>query len=164
MAARAIGSGTITFGLVTIPVKFFSTGQPQSTISFNLLHATCKSRLKQQYLCSKEDVVVPRDQMVKGYEFAKDQYVSFTEDELKALDAQANEAIEIAEFLPLSKVDPVFYDKAYYLGPDKGADKAYRLLSEALSQTGRAALATYAARGKQYLVLLRAIDGGIVLQ
>lgn len=164
MAARAIGSGTITFGLVSIPVKLFSTGQSQATISFNLLHKTCKSRLKQQYLCAKEGVVVPRDEMVKGYEFAKDQYVAFTDDELKALDEQASEAIEITEFLPLASVDPVFFDKAYYLGPEKGADKAYRLLSQALAETNRAALAKYAARGKQYLVLLRPRDKGLVMQ
>lgn len=164
MAARAIGSGTITFGLVTIPVKLFSTGQAQSSISFNLLHKTCKSRLKQQYICAKEGVVVPRDEMAKGYEFAKDQYVSFTDEELKALDEQATETIEITEFLPLASIDPVYFEKAYYLGPDKGADKAYRLLSQALIETDRAALAKYAARGKQYLVMLRPRDKGLVMQ
>ena len=164
MAARAIGSGTITFGLVNIPVKLYSTGQAQATVSFNLLHKTCKGRLKQQYTCPKDDVVVPRDEMVKGYEFAKDQYVTFTDDELKALDEQATETIDITEFLPLASVDPVYYEKAYYLGPDKGADKAYRLLSTALADTDRAALAQYAARGKQYLVLLRPLQKGLVMQ
>jgi len=164
MGARAIGSGTISFGLVSIPVKLYASAQPQATISFNLLHATCKSRLKQQYVCPKDDVVVGRDEIVKGYEFAKDQYVTFTDEELAALEEQASEAIEITEFLPLAAIDPVYYDKAYYLGPDKGADKAYRLLAEALRETGRAALARYAARGRQYLVLLRPMQIGLVMQ
>jgi len=164
MAARAIGSGTVTFGLVNIPVKLYTTGQPQSGISFNLLHKTCKSRLRQQYVCPKDEVVVDRGDMVKGYEFAKGQYVTFTEEELEQLEQQASEAIEITEFLPLSAVDPVYYEKAYYLGPDKGADKAYGLLTQALRETDRAAVATYAARGKQYLVLIRAVEKGLVMQ
>ncbi len=164
MAARAIGSGTVTFGLVNIPVKLYTTGQPQSGISFNLLHRTCKSRLRQQYVCPKDETIVERGDMVKGYEFAKGQYVTFTDEELEQLEQQASEAIEITEFLPLAAVDPVFYEKAYYLGPDKGADKAYGLLTEALKKTDRAAIATYAARGKQYLVLLRPIDKGLVMQ
>jgi len=164
MAARAIGTGTITFGLVTIPVKLFAAGEAQASVSFNLLHATCKSRLKQQYFCPKDDVVVDRGEMVKGYEFAKNQYVTFTDDELRALDEQATEAIDIVEFLPLSSVDPIYYDRAWYLGPDRGADKAYRLLGEALRQTGRVALARYATRGRQYLVLVRPLENGLVLQ
>ena len=164
MAARAIGSGTVSFGLVTIPVKLYSSNQAQASISFNLLHKDCGSRLKQQYLCAKDGTVVERDQIVKGYEFAKNQYVMFSDDELKRLEEQASEAIEITEFVPIAQIDPVFYDRAYYLGPDKGADKAYRLLSEAMRKTGRCALAKYAARGKQYLVLLRPMDDGLVMQ
>jgi DNA end-binding protein Ku len=164
MAARATGSGTISFGLVSIPVKLYSTGQSASGISFNLMHKDCGSRLKQQYFCVRENVPVERSDMVKGYEFAKDQYVLFNDEELKALEEEASNAIEIAEFVPISKVDPVYFDKAYYLGPDKGADRSYRLLKEAMIQTGRAALARYAARGKQYLVLLRPLAEGLVMQ
>jgi DNA end-binding protein Ku len=166
MAARSIGTATISFGLVSIPVKLFSATQPQSAISFNLLHAQCGGRLKQQYICPREnDMKVERDQMVKGYEFAKDRYVTFTPDELKAIEEKATQSIDIAEFIPAAKIDPVFFDKAYYLGPDKGGDRAYRLLSEAMIQTGRCALARYAARGKQYLVMLRPVEGGgIALQ
>jgi len=166
MSARSIGSGTISFGLVSIPVKLFSATQSQAAISFNLLHAKCKSRLKQQYICPvDENQIVERNDMVKGYEFAKDQYVTFTPEELKALEEKASQQIEISEFVPTEKIDPVYFDKAYYLGPEKGADRAYRLLAEAMRSTGRTALARYAARGKQYLVQLRPIDGGgLVMQ
>ena len=97
--------------------------------------------------------------MVKGYEFAKDQYVTFTPDELKALEEKATGSIDIAEFVPLAAIDPVYFDRPYYLGPEKGGDKAYLLLAEAMRETGRAALARYAARGKQYLVMLRPTAG-----
>lgn len=163
MPPRPLASGTISFGLVSIPVKLYTATQP-SAVSFNLLHAKDGSRLKQQYVCAQDGAKVERDEMVKGYEFEKDRYVTFTAEELKALEEAASPAIEIAEFVPAAKVDPVYFDKAYYLGPDKGGDKAYRLLSEALSRSGRAALARYAARGKQYLVLIRPLDGRLVMQ
>jgi DNA end-binding protein Ku len=103
--------------------------------------------------------------MVKGYEFSKDRYVTFTPEELKALEEKASQQIEISEFVPTESIDPVYFDKAYYLGPEKGADRAYRLLAEAMRATGRTALARYAARGKQYLVQLRPIEGGgLVMQ
>jgi DNA end-binding protein Ku len=164
MAARPLASGTISFGLVSIPVKLYPATQSSAGISFNLLHGKCGSRLKQQYLCAKDGEVVPREAMVKGYEFAKDQYVTFTAEELKALEEASKEAIEIAEFVPADRVDPIYFDKAYYLGPDKGGDKAYQLLAEAMKRSGKAALARYAARGKQYLVLIRPADGKLVMQ
>src|SRR5947209_6594851 len=120
MSARSIASGTISFGLVSIPVKLYSAGQPSSALSFNLLHAKCGGRLKQQYICPREDnQIVERDQMVKGYEFSKDRYVTFTPEELKSLEEKSTQQIEIAEFVPASKIDPVYYDKAYYLGPEE---------------------------------------------
>jgi DNA end-binding protein Ku len=164
---RPIGGGTISFGLVSIPVKLYSAAQSSSAISFNLLHAQCGGRLKQQYICPREDnMVVERDQMVKGYEFAKDRYVTFTPEELKSLEEKASSQIEITEFVPSEKIDPVFFDKPYYLGPEKGADRAYRLLAEAMRRSGRTALARYAARGKQYLVQIRPLPegGGLVMQ
>jgi DNA end-binding protein Ku len=166
MPARAIASATVSFGLVTIPVKLFPATQVTSAgISFNLLHKECGTRLKQQYICPKEEVVVSRDDMVKGYEFAKDQYVTFTADELKALEEKSTQTVDIAEFVPLDKVDPVYFDKPYYLSPDKGGEKAYHLLAEVMRETGRCALAKYAARGKQYLVLVRPMgDEGLVMQ
>jgi DNA end-binding protein Ku len=165
MTARAIGNANISFGLVSIPVKLYSAANASAGISFNLLHAKCGSRLKQQYICPKEDnVVVPRDEMTKGYEFSKDQYVLFSPDELKALEEESTQQVDVTEFVPISAVDPVYYDKAYYLGPEKGGSKAYWLLSKALSGTGRVALAKYAARGKQYLVMIRPVEGGLVMQ
>jgi DNA end-binding protein Ku len=124
----------------------------------------CGSRLKQQYICAKEEVVVPRDEMVKGYEFQKGEYVTFTNDELKALEETATQTVDITEFVPLSKVDPVYFDRAYFLGPDKGGDKPYKLLARAMTETGRAALARYAARGKMYLVLVRPLGDKLVMQ
>jgi DNA end-binding protein Ku len=165
MAARPIGSGTVSFGMVSIPVKLFSAAESKAAISFNMLHSKCGTRLKQQYVCPKDNnEVVTRDQVVKGYEFAKEQYVTFTEEELKAMAQEAERAIEITEFVPAAQVDPVYFDGAYYLGPDKGGDKAYHLLAEAMRQTGRSALAKWAARGKQYLVLIRPARGGLVMQ
>lgn len=164
MSARALGNASISFGLVSIPVKLYTASNSSSAVSFNLMHRKCGSRLKQQYICSKEETVVSRDEMVKGYEFNKDQYVLFTDEELKAFEEQATQTIDVAEFVPIDKVDPVYYDKPYYLGPDKGGAKPYRLLAEVMKETGRVALARYAARGKQYLVMLRPSGEGIVMQ
>jgi DNA end-binding protein Ku len=131
-------------------------------MSFNLLHKACGSRLRQQYFCVKEDVPVAREDMAKGYEFAKDQYVMFSPEELKALEEAGTHTADITEFLPIKAIDPVFYDKAYYLGPDKGGAKPYALLARALKETGRCALGRWAARGKQYIVLIRPMDTGLV--
>jgi DNA end-binding protein Ku len=164
MAPRSIASGTISFGLVSIPVKLYAATEASAGISFNLLHAKCGSRLKQQYVCPQDGEVVPRDAMVKGYEFQEGKYVTFTAEELKALEQTATQAIEIAEFVPAEKVDAVYYEKAYFLGPEKGGAKAYRLLAEALKRSSKAAVARYAARGKQYLVLIRPASGRLVMQ
>ncbi len=164
MAARSIASLTVTFGLVSVPVKLFSATQSSAGVSFNLLHAACGSRLKQQYLCAKEGVVVERSDMVKGYEFSKDQYVVFKPDELKALEEKGTQTIEIVSFIPTKSVDPIYYDKAYYLAPDKGGARPYALLAKAMSEMDRCALARWAWKGKQYMVQLRPVDGGLVLQ
>jgi DNA end-binding protein Ku len=164
MPARALASVTVTFGMVSIPVKLYTATQAQASVSFNLLHAACGSRLKQQYLCIREGVVVERADMVKGYEFAKDQYVTFTPDELKELEEKGTQTIEISEFVPAETIDPIYYDKAYFLGPDKGGSKPYALLAESMRQTGKTAVGRYAARGKQYIVQLRAVPGGLVMQ
>jgi DNA end-binding protein Ku len=164
MAPRSIATGTISFGLVSIPVRLYPAAQPAAQVSFNLLHAKDGSRLKQQYVCALDGEKVERDDMVKGYEVAKDRYVTFTTEELRALDEIATQTIDIAEFVPAAQVDPVYFDKAYHLGPDKAGAKAYRLLAEALARSEKAALARYAARGKQYLVLIRAAGGRLVMQ
>jgi len=164
MSARAIATATISFGLVSIPVKLYSSGESGSTIRFNMLHKKDGSRLKQQYFCLKDGEKVERSEMAKGYEFSKGQYVMFSPEELKALEAQSTQEIEITEFVPTDKVEPVFFDKSYYLGPDKGGDRAYKLLSQALVKTKRSALAKYAARGKTYLVLVRPYEKGLIMQ
>ena len=164
MAARALASVTVTFGMVSIPVKLYTATQAQASVSFNLLHNKCGSRLKQQYVCIREGVIVERADMVKGYEFAKDQYVTFTPEELKELEEKGTQTIEISEFVPAESIDPIYYDKAYFLGPDKGGAKPYALLAESMRQTGQTAVGRYAARGKQYIVQLRAIPGGLVMQ
>jgi DNA end-binding protein Ku len=161
---RSIATLTISFGLVSIPVKLHSTTRSGKGIHFNLLHETCGSRLRQQYVCIKEDVVVPRDEMVKGFEFSNDQYVTFTKEELKALEEEGTGAAEITEFIPAEAIDPVYFEKSYYLSPDKGGLKPYALLRQALEESGRSALGRYAARGKQYLVLIRAMPEGLVMQ
>jgi len=162
MAARSIASLTISFGLVSIPVKLYSATEASRAISFNLLHKTCGSRLKQQYFCVKEEVPVAREDMAKGYEFAKDQYVMFSPEELKALEEVGTHTADITEFVPASSIDPVFFDKAYFLGPDKGGAKPYALLARALKESGRCALGRWAARGKQYIVMIRPVDTGLI--
>ena len=164
MAPRSIATATISFGLVSVPVNLYSASESKSSVSFNMLHKKCNTRLKQQYTCPKDNEIVGRDDTVKGYEFAKDQYVVFTAEELKALDEKATQMIDVVEFVPLATVDREYLDKVYYLGPDKGGDRAYRLLCEALRETGLAALGQYSARGSQSLVLLRAHKGAIVME
>ncbi len=163
-AARSIGSLTVSFGLVAIPVKLFTANQSSNAISFNLLHKTDGSRLRQQYICQKDGALVERDDMVKGYEFAKDQYVRFTPEEIKALEEVGSHAVEISEFVPIESIDPVYFDKTYYLAPDKGAAKPYALLTEALRVAGRCGVGRWAARGKGYLVVLRPIGAVLAMQ
>jgi DNA end-binding protein Ku len=164
MPARSISTATISFGLVSVPVQVYSTGEPEASVSFNMLHKKCGTKLKQQYICPKDEEIVARDDMAKGYEFAKNQYVVFSPDEIKALDQKATNTIDINEFVPLAAVDRIYLEKAYYLGPDKGGHRAYKLLAEALQQTGRAALGQYASRGRQYLILVRPRDGVLVME
>ncbi len=164
MAAHSIGSATIAFGLVSVPIKLYSTGEPAASISFNWLHKQCGSRLKQQYMCSKDGEKVEKDEMIKGYEFSKGQYVTFTPEELKTLEEKGTGSIDVTEFVDAALVDRLYADKSYFLGPDKGGERAYKLLGEALKKTGRVAIGQYAARGKQYLIMIRPLDGGLVLE
>jgi DNA end-binding protein Ku len=159
-----MGSATISFGLVSVPIKLYSSAESTAAVSFNMVHKACGTRLKQQYICPKEQVVVEKDDITKGYEFSKGQFVLFTPEELKALEEKATNSIDIAEFVPLSKVDRIYLEKVYYLGPDKGGERAYRLLAKALEESGRAALGQYAARGQQHLVLVRPMDGALVME
>jgi DNA end-binding protein Ku len=164
MAARSIASLSLSFGLVSIPVKLYSATESSGTVKFNLL-AKDGSRVKQQYVSEKDPtVVVPRSEMVKGYEFEKDRYVLFTPDELKAVEESSTQTIEIVAFIPEKAVDPIYYDKAYFIAPDKRGAKPYTLLREAMRKSGRCALAKWAWKGKQYVVQVRAAEDGLVLQ
>ena len=159
-----MGTGTISFGLVSIPIKLYSTGESAAGISFNWLHNKCGGRVRMQYHCPTDDEVVERKDLVKGYEFAKDRYVVMDDEELASLTTKATNSVDIAEFIPVEAIDPIYYDRSYFLGPDKGGDRPYKLLAEAMRETGRVALARYAARGKNYLVLLRPFGDGVVMQ
>jgi DNA end-binding protein Ku len=161
--ARSIASLTISFGLVAIPVRLYSATVSSERISFNLLHKHDGSRLRQQYVCIADGKVVPREEMVKGYEFAKDQYVIFSPEEIKALEEVGSDTIEIEDFVPLESVDPVFFDRTYYLAPDKGGAKPYTLLTTALSDSKRCAVGRWAARGKEHIIIVRPMGKGLAL-
>lgn len=163
-APRSIATATVSFGLVSIPVKLYSTAQASEDVSFRMLHSKCNTPIKYRYWCPTEEQIVERDEIIKGYEYAKDEFVVFTAEELKSLEEESTKTIVIEEFVPEDKVDPVYFEKSYYLGPDKGAARAYQLLSRAMTEKGLFAIATYASRGKQQIVALRPIDGGLVLQ
>ena len=162
MPPHSLGSGTISFGLVSIPVRLY-TAASSANVSFNQLHGVCGSRIRQQTFCPKCNKTVERAELVRGYEFAKDQYVQVKDDELKGLEGEASKIIDIAEFVPLAEVDPIYFEKTYYLGPDKGGEKPYRLLSDAMEKAGQVALAKHVMRGKESLVLIRPAQGGLML-
>ncbi len=163
MPARSIGTATISFGLVSIPTKLYTTNESGNDISFNMLHDADGARLKQQYICTKCEQVVDREHTVKGYEHAKGQYVVLSAEELKALDAVATQAIALEEFVPATALDPLYIEKSYYLGPDKGGERAYKLLADAMIETGLVGVASYSARGKQYIVALRPFENGLIM-
>ncbi len=164
MAARALASATISFGLVSIPVKLFTAYESGRTIRFNQINKADGQRVKQQLVSSVSGEPVAKEDIVKGYEFSRGQYVLFEPEELKAIEAQSTHMIEIKEFIEADKVPRIYLDRFYYLGTDKGGARAYHLLSEAMKDTGRAALGTYAARGKQYLVLVRPMGDGLAME
>ena len=161
---RAIATGQIAFGLVSIPVKLFSAAESSEKISFNMIHRECGSRVQQQLFCPKDERTIERSDTAKGYEFSRGQYVLFSEDELKALEEKATQEIEITEFVKSDQIDPIYFAKPYYLGPGKNGSRAYALLARALEETGRWAVARYNARGKGYLVVIRPLGKGLVMQ
>ena len=159
-----MASGTVSFGMVAIPIKLYSSTESSKTVRFNQVHKECGTRVKNRLFCPTDDRLVERSEIAKGYEFSKGKFVLLSPEELKALTPDATNAIEIKEFVPLDQVDPIYFEKSYYLGPDKGGAKPYQLLSRAMRQSGRAALARYAARGKNHLVLLRPFENGLIMQ
>ena len=161
--ARPIASLTISFGLVSIPVKLYSATVSSERIAFNLLRKKDGSRVKQQYVAVNDGALVERHEMTKGYEFAKDQYVMFSADELKALEDETTHTIDIGEFVPLESVDPVYFDKTYYLAPDKGGAKPYSLLATALRKAKLCALGRWISRGKEHIVIVRPMDDGLAM-
>jgi DNA end-binding protein Ku len=163
MPARSIGTATISFGLVSIPTKLYTTSETSGEIHFNMLHSADGARLKQQYICTQCNEIVDREHTVKGYEHAKGQYVVLSAEELKALDAVATQTIGLEEFVPAAAVDPLYVEKSYYLGPDKGGERAYKLLHDAMLETGLVGVASYSARGKQYIVQLRPFQDGLIM-
>ena len=164
MAARASGSGTISFGLVNIPVKLYSANDSSGKISFNQLHADKKIRLKQQMIDPETGEAVPREKIVKGYEYAKDQYLIIDEEELEKLELATSRSMDITEFVPLEAVDPLYFESGNYLAPEKGAERAYALLVRGLEDMKHAAIAKYVARGKMHLLLIRAMKNALVMQ
>ena len=164
MAARAIGTSTIAFGLVSLPVKIYSASESSGKVSFNMIWKERGVRVRQQYIDPADGTVVPKDEIVKGYEFAKDQYVLFTKEELEVVEAPKSDEIEIVSFVPAETVPRLFFNKAYYLGPDKGGARAYRLLGAALRETDRVAIAKHATRGKQYIVMIRPHEEGLLME
>lgn len=162
--AKAIGTATIAFGLVSIPVKIFSAGQTGSTISFRQIDKVTMAPVKQKLVSSKDGSEVSRENIVKGYEISKNEFLLFSDEEIDSVTVASTKTIDIKEFVPLADVDPIFYDKAYYLAPDKGGSRPYFLIYEGLKSSGLCALAQYASRGSEHLVLLRADGRGLIMQ
>src|SRR5947199_850059 len=157
-----INSGVLSFGLVAIPVKLYPAIKYQS-VRFHLLHNKCGSRVRNQFWCPVCNEAVERDGLVRGFEYTKGKYIQLTEEELEALEAEANRSIDLKEFVPVAKIDPVYFESMYYLGPDEGGEKRYRLLAEALARSERAAVAELVSRGKEQIVIIRPYRGGLVL-
>jgi len=162
MPARPISAGMISFGLVSIPVRLFTATSPKS-VSFNLLHDRDKSRIQQKIYCPVDDKIIDRSELVRGFEVEKGRYVTFSDEELRSMEAQGDHTIEITEFIPLSEVDPLYFENGYYLGCESGSAKAYRLLADAMAQSARVAVATYTMRGKEHLVLIRPYAKGLMM-
>jgi DNA end-binding protein Ku len=162
MAARTTGSATISFGLVSIPIKLYSAVSPQG-VSFNMLHKTCGTRVRMQYYCPFDKEVITRQDVIKGYEHDKDQFVRFDDKELRALEAKKTDQLDILEFVPEASVEPVYIADVRYAGPGKGADRAYKLLNQAMTRTGRVAVGRFWTHGKVEIVMLRPYKGGLLL-
>jgi len=162
MALRPLRNATISFGLVSIPVRFY-TATKSEDIHFNLLHESCGTRVNRKWWCPHHEKIVEADELVRGYAISKNKYVTFTDEEIEALESDDNRALEITEFLSLEQIDPVFFEKAYFLGPAPGGGKTYKLLSSAMKKQGKVALARWVSSHREHLVILRPFENGLVL-
>ena len=162
MALRPLRNATISFGLVNIPVRFY-TATKSEDVSFNLLHAPCGSRVNRKWWCPQHEEMIEMGDMVRAYQIAKNRYVTFSDDEIDALESDDNRALEITEFVDLDRIDPVFFEKAYYLGPAPGGSKTYNLLSQAMRKQGKVAVARWVSGNREHLVVLRPYDEGLIL-
>jgi DNA end-binding protein Ku len=160
---RAIWSGAISFGLVNIPVKLYSAVS-KKTVRFHQIDAESGQRIRQQRVNPGSGEEVPYDQIVKGYEISPDRYVTITPEELESLEPQKTRTIDIEEFVDLEQIDPIYYDHPYYLAPDKGAAKAYKLLLDAMEEADKVAIARVVIRSKENLVALRSYGGAITME
>src|SRR5258706_8288801 len=162
MALRPLRNATISFGLVSIPVRFY-TATKSEDIHFNLLHESCGTRVNRKWWCPHHEKIVDSDELVRGYAISKTKYVTFTDEEIETLETDDDRALEITEFVDLHEIDPLFFEKAYFLGPSPGGGKTYRLLSQAMKKQDKVAVARWVAAGKEHLVVLRSYDKGLVL-
>lgn len=162
MALRPLRNATITFGLVSIPVRFY-TATKSEDVHFNLLHESCGTRVNRKWWCPHHEKIVSSDELIRGYAVTKNKYVTFTDEEIETLETDDNRALDITEFVDLSQIDPVFFEKAYFLGPAPGGGKTYKLLSTAMKKENKVAVARWVASGKEHIVVLRPFEKGLIL-
>lgn len=162
MATRPLRSATITFGLVSIPVRFYTATQ-QEDISFNLLHEPCGTKVNRKWWCPYHEEIIESSELIRGYQISKGKFVTFTDEEIDALETDDNRALDITEFVDLDQIDPVYFEKAYFLGPAAGGSKTYRLLAQAMKKQNKVALASWVSARKEHLVVLRPFNDGLIL-
>src|SRR5947208_5907911 len=162
MALRPLRNAMISFGLVSIPVRFY-TATKSEDIHFNLLHGSCGSRVNRKWWCPHHEKIVDSDELIRGYAVAKNKYITFSDEEMEALETDDNRALDITEFVDLKEIDPIFYEKAYFLGPAPGGGKTYKLLATAMKKENKVAVARWVAAGKEHLVVLRPYEKGLIL-
>ena len=162
MALRPLRNAMISFGLVSIPVRFY-TATKSEDIHFNLLHASCGSRVNRKWWCPHHEKIVDSDELIRGYAVTKNKYVTFSDEEMEVLETDDNRALDITEFVDLEEIDPVFYEKAYFLGPAPGGGKTYKLLSSAMKKENKVAVARWVAAGKEHIVVIRPFENGLIL-
>jgi len=162
LALRPLRNATITFGLVSIPVRFY-TATKSEDVHFNLLHESCGSRVNRKWWCPKHEEIVSSDELIRGYEVSKNKYVTFTDEEIDTLETDDDRALDIVEFVDLDQIDPVFFEKTYYLGPAAGGGKTYKLLATAMKKEKKVGVARWVSSGKEHVVVLRPFEKGLAL-